>query len=83
MTNWMFGNYCMGYGGGMGFFMIFVWILIILGIVMLIKTLMGGNKQGVDRPGPAGETAEEILNIRYAKGEISEVEFKRMRDNIR
>jgi putative membrane protein len=85
MMNWMFGNYGMGYGGGMGFFMIFIWILIILGIVMLIKALMGGSKNDSDRHGPAGESesAEEILKKRYAKGEISEEEFKRMRDNLR
>jgi len=85
MMNWMFGNYGMGYGGGMGFFMIFVWILIILGIVMLIKALMGSGKHDFARPGPAGESesAEEILKKRYARGEISEEDFKRMRDNLR
>jgi putative membrane protein len=85
MMNWMFGNYGMGYGGGMGFFMIFIWILIILGIIMLIKALMGGNKQDFGRQGPAGEpeSAEEILKKRYARGEISEEEFKLMRDNLR
>lgn len=60
--NWMFGNYGMGYGGGMGFFMIIFWILIVVGIVFLIKTLMGGNKQGGGaHPEPPGEHAEELL----------------------
>ena len=83
--NWMFGNYGMGYGGGMGgFFMIFVWILIIAGLVMLIKSLMGGGGHDSGaRPGPVDESAEEILKKRYARGEISEEEYKRMLDNLR
>jgi len=82
MMDWMFGNYGMGYGGGMGFFMIFIWILIILGIIMLIKNLMGGNKHDFGKPGPAGESAEEILKKRYARGEISEEEFLKMKNNL-
>ena len=84
MMHWMFGDYGMGYGGGMGFFMIFIWILIILGIVLLIKELIGSGKQKSGKPpGSAGESAEEILKKRYTRGEISEEEYKRMRDNLR
>ena len=68
----------------MGFFMLFVWILIIIGFIMLIKALMsGGKNQTGAPPAPTGETAEEVLKKRYARGEISEEEFKRMRVNIR
>ena len=82
MMNWMFGNYGMGFGSGMGIFMLFFWFLLILGIVMLIKALLGPGSKG-DRPELQEESAEEILKKRYAKGEIGEEEFRKMRDNLR
>jgi len=83
MMHWMFGNYGMSYGPGMGLFMFFFWFLIILAIFMLIKALISSGKQESAPPGPAGDSAEEILKKRYAKGEISEEEFRRMMDNLR
>lgn len=61
------------YGWGMGFgwlFMIIFWILIILGIVYLVKLIISAEKR------TTGETALDILNKRYAKGEISKEEFE-------
>jgi putative membrane protein len=84
MMNWMFGNYGMGFGSGVGIFMLFFWFLVILGIVLLIKALLGTNKHETDpQPGGAMESAEEILKKRYAKGEIGEEEFRKMQDNLR
>ncbi len=82
MMNWMFGNYGMGYGNGMGIFMIFFWFLIILGIFLLIKALLGsGNKE--TKAEQKEDSAEEILKKRYARGEISEEDFRKMRENLR
>ena len=81
--HWMFGNYGMGFGSNMGFFMIFFWILVIAVIAMLTKGLLGGGKpETCAEKGYIGETSEEILKKRYARGEIGEEEFKRMRDNL-
>ncbi|HAK88130.1 MAG TPA: electron transporter RnfE [Nitrospiraceae bacterium] len=69
--HWWGGDY--GWGTGMGFgwlFMIIFWILIILGVVYLVRLIVGGEKR------TTGETALDVLKKRYAKGEISKEEFE-------
>jgi len=67
---WWGGNYGMGFGGGI--FMILFWVLIIIGVVYLIKILLGGAPKE-DKP---RETAREVLEKRFARGEISREEFE-------
>ena len=72
----------MGWGAGWGFFgvlqMLLWWVLIILGIVVLVKWLLGGTPRGEAKP---GDRALEVLRERYARGEIDKDEFdKRKRD---
>ncbi len=76
MMHW--GDY--GWGWGMGFggiLMIVFWILFILGIVYLVKSI-AGSKKGAARE----ETALEILKKRYAKGELSKEDFERMKEDL-
>lgn len=65
--------------GGMGFggfsfgwtFMVLFWVLVILGVIYLIQYMAGDrNDRGHEN------TALEILQKRYASGEISRAEFK-------
>lgn len=65
-----------GCGPGMGFggighliSMLIFWALAIMLIVYLVKLVRG-------------ETALNVLQKRYAKGEITKEEFERMRDDI-
>ena len=64
-----------GWGWGMGFGMISMvlsWILVILGIVVLVRWVGGSSASGT----PPSKTALDILNERYARGEIEKQEFE-------
>ncbi len=70
------------FGIGMMLFMLVFWVLVILGIVVLIRwawTSMGGAAQ----KGEFAETALDILEKRYARGEIDKEEFEARRLDLR
>jgi putative membrane protein len=57
-------------------FMIAVLALLIAGIVSLVRWIGGGDS------GARVRTAREILDERYARGEIDRDEYQRRRDDI-
>ena len=59
----------------MWIFMIIVWVLIILGAVAIFKWITKSKTE-------SSESALEMLKKRYAKGEISEEEFNKMKEKI-
>ena len=65
-----FGDFGMGFGGSI--FMILFWVLIILGVVYLIKIVLGGEAKEEKK----NESAQEVLEKRYARGEISQEVFE-------
>jgi putative membrane protein len=67
----------MGWGWGMGFgpfFMILFWGLIIAGAIILIRWLVD-QSQG-------GKTALQILQERYAKGELQREEYEQKKRDL-
>jgi putative membrane protein len=72
----------MGWGaGGMWLgplFMIIPLALLIVAIVTLARWMGGGNANGAGRV----RTARDILDERYARGEIDREEYQRRRDDI-
>jgi len=72
-----YGMWGMGWFGGL--IMIFFWIIIIVGAVLVIRYFMAekGGSPGTSDRGPL-----EILRERYAKGEIDTQEFEERKNNL-
>ena len=73
----MFGDYGMGMGGGGMIFMGLFWIMIIIVVIYLIKLLTNKGKDSAQM-----ESAEDILKKRYAKGEISQEEYEKIKKDL-
>jgi putative membrane protein len=84
-------NWDGGWGVGtwllMGFGMLVFWALVVAGIVWLVHSATGKrNASGAVRPDePAGQpqlSARDILDVRYARGEIDDEEYRTRRDTL-
>ncbi|WP_040949000.1 SHOCT domain-containing protein [Gorillibacterium massiliense] len=69
----------MGYGFGMGIFGFIINFAVIIGVVYLVIRFVKseGNGRGAEK------RAEEILAERFARGEITEDEYKQMKKALR
>lgn len=74
---WGYNDGGMGLFGFGGIFMVLVWVLIIAGIVVLVRSLMQ-TRQG----GMGDRSALDILKERYAKGEINKEEFEHKKKDL-
>ncbi len=76
----VFGNHMFGsgmWGGWM--FMIIFWVIGITLFILFVRWIVD---QGKTKEGPSNK-ALEIMKERYAKGEINQQEFERMRKDIK
>lgn len=66
------------HGWGLGWiFMILLWSVLILGIVALIRWLSSSPSAP-----PSGKTALDILEERYARGDIEKEEFEQKKRDL-
>lgn len=76
MMNDMCGSWGMGFGWA---FMLLFWGLLVVGIVVLVKWLMA---QPPGSKGSREKTALEIVQERYARGEIEREEYEQKRRDL-
>lgn len=77
-------GYGMGYGPFWWVFMVLIWLLLIVGIAAIVKSLFFAS-HGAPGSGPGHEpkAALQILEERYARGEIGKEEFEQKRKDLR
>ncbi len=75
----MMTGFGMGFGGIGLIFMILFWVAVIAGIVWLVRTMGGSNTQ-LQMPGDAN--ARDILDQRYARGELTRDEYEAMKQDL-
>ena len=79
--SWMFGS---GAGGWMIFgwlMMILVWLIPVLGLFALVKYLFGSQKSSESEK-ETRNTARDILDEAYARGELTRDEYLQKCDDI-
>jgi putative membrane protein len=81
MGSGMAGGYGMGLFGSI--FMVGFWVLILAGLFLVVKWLVKGARGGHVGPMQSGSGALEILEERYARGEIDRVEFEQKKRDLR
>jgi putative membrane protein len=73
IMRWLCGS---GGFGMSGPFMLFFWVVVIVGLVYLFKTRAKNRNRFREK------TPLDILNERYAKGEISEDDYQRIKEKL-
>ncbi|MGE0681324.1 MAG: SHOCT domain-containing protein [Candidatus Binatia bacterium] len=71
------------YPWGMGismFFMLLLWILAIVGIVFLVRWVL--DQTTARQRGRSEDSALDILNKRYARGEINREEYEEKKKDL-
>ncbi len=81
-----FNGFCSGFAGYSPAGMILSWVLVIGLVVGLVLLLVGlWRRAGGGRPrsvASAASSAREVLQIRYARGEITREQYLQMRDDL-
>lgn len=71
-----------GFGIGGGLLMLLFWGLLIVGAVWVIRSLFSGGSNSSFRQSEREESAKEILDRRYASGEINRDEYETMKGDL-
>ncbi len=64
---------------GMGFGMWIFWIILIVVVFFLAKMMLGSSS---GQPGAKDESSLDVLQKRYASGEINQDEYERMKKEL-
>jgi putative membrane protein len=80
---WDMSNHMMGAGWGMGIVMILFWIAVVAAFGLFISALINNRRFSADSDSEGLSGAEEILNQRYARGEIDKSQFEAIKRDLR
>ncbi len=82
----------MGYGAGLGFgfgggLMMFGWVLLVVGLVLVVAWAIGkvgnsGPASTGDAPRAASSDAVEFLRLRFARGELTAEEYQAAKQTL-
>ncbi len=75
---WWYGPSEWMWGGGF-LFMLFFWVLIIVGVVLLTRSVGNQRREGYH---PVEKTPLQILQERYTKGEIDKKEYEEKKKEL-
>ena len=78
MIDIMGNSYGSGMMGGMWFFPLIFWILIIVGMVFIVRLLTERKRENTSSP----ESALTVLKKRYASGKIDRDTFEQIKHDI-
>jgi len=62
--------------------MLLFWVLVIVAVVLLVRWMMGGSQEDRVTKRSDRNRALEILEERYARGEIDHEEYQRRREDL-
>ena len=80
---WHMHDWGMGWGGGMGWGVgMFLWPLLTIGLLAVLAVALFRWLGAGGTVGPRTQTARDILDARYARGEIDREEYQRRRQDI-
>jgi putative membrane protein len=78
----MMGQFGMGFGLFGLLLMLIFWGFLVLLAVWLVKALFQADRNTTEPPSGSDLTAREILNNRYARGEISREQYELMKEDL-
>ena len=65
--------------GGMGMGMVLFWVVVIVALILLVKNVRG---VGAGKSGEPEKSAFDILQERYARGEIGREEYEQKKQDL-
>jgi putative membrane protein len=77
----MMTGFGMGWGGYWLIGMILFWIVLIAGVIWLFRSLSIPNNQN-QQGNQSGISAREILNQRYARGELDREQYQAIKKDL-
>ncbi len=85
MHMWGFNGMGWGWGWGlaMAMTMLLFWVLVIVAVASFVRWVADSGRGAMTVPRtPGAESSLEILNARYARGEITREQYLQMRQDV-